>query len=70
MDLIDLLSDLNIENKTNEFKGIIEEWKTKEGASKEDKWLKTFYRFNYLLKRRYLSSFFIDYQSLSAVLFD
>ena len=52
MDLIDLLSDLNIENKTNEFKGIIEERKTKEGASKEDKWLKTFYRFNYLLKRR------------------
>lgn len=41
MDLIDLLPDLNIENKTNEFKGIIEEGKTKEGTSKEDKWLKT-----------------------------
>lgn len=42
MDLIDLLSDLNIENKTNEFKGIIEEWKTLEGASKKVSGLKPF----------------------------
>ena len=42
MDLIDLLSDLNIKNKTNEFKGIIEEGKTKEGASKKISGLKPF----------------------------
>ena len=42
MDLIDLLSNLNIENKTNEFKGIIEEWKTLEGVSKRVSGLKPF----------------------------
>ena len=42
MDLIDLLPELNIEDKTNEFKGIIEEGKTKEGASKKVSGLKPF----------------------------